>query len=287
MDIVYPYDLASFDNPQDLGPETIEGQVAGSPELPLPQAALPRSSPARESALDIADVVRILLVAMVALVVLGAVIVPIAARRLGVPPTSAQIAENPRIVLLVQTAAYLVVLAFMVATLRVRQLPFWKSIRWNWPGLRCAAYLLAGVLLGILIQSASAFLPIPKEVPLDKYFTDATGTYLMAVFGITLAPLMEELLFRGFLYPSLNRWLGLTLSLVITSLAFAFLHAAQLALAWAPLLMIFIVGLVLTYTRSRTKSVASSFLMHAGYNSTVFVLMWLATDHFQHLEKVT
>ncbi len=161
--------------------------------------------------------------------ILGAVIVPIAARRLGVPPTSAQITENPRVVLPIQTAAYLVVLVFMVATLRVRQLPFWKSIRWNWPGLRWTAYLVAGVLLGFLIESASAFLPIPKEVPFDKYFTDATGAYLMAVFGITLAPLMEELLFRGFLYPSLNRWLGLALSLVITSLAFALLHAAQLA----------------------------------------------------------
>ena len=282
MDIVYPYDLASFDNPQGFGPETIEGQIPGSPELPQ-TPDLRRENPPW----TLADVARILLVAIVALVILGAVIIPIAARRLGVPPTSAQITENPRVALPVQTAAYLVVLVFMVATLRVRQLPFWKSVRWNWPWLRWPAYLLAGVVLGFLIEGASAFLPIPKEVPFDKYFTDASGAYLMAVFGITLAPLMEELFFRGFLYPSLNRKLGLALSLVITSLAFAFLHAAQLAHAWAPLFLIFVVGLVLTYTRARTKSVASSFLLHAGYNSTLFILMWLATDHFQHLEKVT
>jgi uncharacterized protein len=277
--------LASFDNPQGLGPETIEGQIDGSRDVPQssPSTRLQRENPPW----TLADVVRILLVAMVALVVLGAVIVPVAARRLGVPATSAQITENPRVALPVQTAAYLVVLIFMVITLRVRQLHFWKSIRWNWPGLRWPAYLLAGALLGFLIEGASAFLPIPKEVPFDKYFTDATGAYLMAIFGVTLAPLMEELFFRGFLYPALSRSLGFALSLFITSLAFALLHAAQLAHAWAPLFLIFIVGLTLTYTRARTRSVASSFLLHAGYNSTLFALMWFATDHFRHLEKLS
>jgi membrane protease YdiL (CAAX protease family) len=277
--------LASFDNPQGLGPEIIESQVASAPELPqrAPSRGIQRENPPW----TLSDVIRILLVAMVALVVLGAVIVPIAARRLGVPATSAQITENPRVALPVQTAAYLVVLIFMVITLRVRQLAFWKSIQWNWPGLRWPAYLLAGALLGFVIEGASAFLPIPKEVPFDKYFTDATGAYLMAVFGVTLAPLMEELFFRGFLYPALSRSLGVALSLLITSLAFALLHAAQLAHAWAPLFLIFIVGLTLTYTRARTRSVASSFLIHAGYNSTLFALMWFATDHFRHLEKLS
>ena len=285
MDIVYPYDLASFDNPQGLEPETIEGQVAGAPGLPqsVPSTTLQRENPPW----NMADIVRILLVAMVALVVLGAVIVPIASRRLGIPATSAQITDNPRVALPVQTAAYLVVLIFMVITLRVRQLPFWKSIHWNWPMLKWPAYIVAGALLGFLIEGASAFLPIPKEVPFDKYFTDASGAYLMAVFGVTLAPLMEELFFRGFLYPALNRRIGVTFSLVITSLAFALLHAAQLAHAWAPLFLIFIVGLALTYTRARTRSVASSFLLHAGYNSTLFILMWIATDHFRHLERVS
>jgi len=277
--------LASFDNPQDLGPETLEREVSGSPELPRApfRADLQRENPPW----TLLDVVRILLVAIVAIVVLGAVIIPVAARHLGVPPTSAQITENPRVALPVQTSAYMVVLVFMVMTLRVRRQPFWKTIQWNWPATRWFAYLLAGVVLGFLIEGASAFLPIPKEVPFDKYFTDASGAYLMAIFGVTLAPLMEELFFRGFLYPSLNRALGLALSLVITALSFALLHAAQLAHAWAPLLLIFLVGLALTYVRARTKSVASSFLLHAGYNSTLFALMWFATDHFQHLEKVS
>jgi membrane protease YdiL (CAAX protease family) len=43
---------------------------------------------------------------------------------------------------------------------------------------------------------------------------------------------------------------------------------------------------VFTLTRVRTNSVGASFLMHVGYNSTLFGLLWVASDHFRHLEKV-
>ncbi|HLH05842.1 MAG TPA: CPBP family intramembrane glutamic endopeptidase [Terriglobales bacterium] len=277
--------MDSFDNPQGGPPEAVGQQIAPESQISRPA---PHPDPWRENPpWTFADVIRILLVAVIALVILGAAIIPIAARRLGVPASSAQITENPRIALPVQALAYLAVLAFMVVILYTRRRPFWESVQWNFPGSRWLAYLLMGMVLGFLIEGASAFLPVPKEVPFDKYFTDATGAYLMAIFGITLAPLMEELFFRGFLYPVLNRRLGLAASLIITALAFSLLHAAQLAHAWAPLFLIFIVGLVLTYARARTHSVASSFLIHAGYNSTLFVLMWFATDHFRHLEKMT
>jgi hypothetical protein len=38
--------------------------------------------------------------------------------------------------------------------------------------------------------------------------------------------------------------------------------------------------------RERTDSVASSFLMHCGYNFTLFAMLWLGSDHFRHLDKV-
>ena len=41
-----------------------------------------------------------------------------------------------------------------------------------------------------------------------------------------------------------------------------------------------------TAGRERRGSVAASFLMHCGYNFTLFAMLWFATDHFRHLEKV-
>ena len=34
-------------------------------------------------------------------------------------------------------------------------------------------------------------------------------------------------------------------------------------------------------------SVAASFLMHCGYNLALFAALWIASDHYRHLEKVT
>ena len=57
--------------------------------------------------------------------------------------------------------------------------------------------------LGLL----SRLLPIPKSLPMDQFFKDAQGAYLMMIFGVAIAPFAEEMLFRGFLYPMLDRWL--------------------------------------------------------------------------------
>ena len=109
---------------------------------------------------------------------------------------------------------------------------------------------------------------------------------MMAIFGVTVAPFVEELFFRGFLYPVLARWLGVGLGIVLTAIPFALLHSAQLGNAWGPLVVLFVVGVVLTAVRAVTKSVASSMLVHIGYNLTLFSLLFVASGHFHHLEKV-
>jgi uncharacterized protein len=196
------------------------------------------------------------------------------------------LAHNARIALPPQALAYVALLGCMVLLLRSRGLHFWNSIRWNWPSSRWLGFLLLGVLLSFVIKVTSTLLPLPKELPIERFFADTVSAYMLAIFGITLAPLMEELYFRGFLYPVLARRLGTSASVIITSLAFALVHESQLAHAWAPLLMLFIVGVALTVARVRTDSVAISFLMHVGYNATLFAVMYFVTDHFRHLENM-
>jgi membrane protease YdiL (CAAX protease family) len=59
-----------------------------------------------------------------------------------------------------------------------------------------------------------------------------------------------------------------------------------LAHAWAPLLVLFVVGVVLTYVRKKTQSVSTSFLVHAGYNAFLFGMIFIATGGFQHMDKL-
>lgn len=197
------------------------------------------------------------------------------------------LATNARVVVGAQATAYPVVLLFIFLLVRTRSHEtFGKAIEWNWPGVFAPGFLLGGVVLAVVIESLSRYLPIPKSLPMDNFFHDATSAYMMAAFGITLAPLLEELFFRGLLYPLLRRWFGLVVAVVLTAAAFASIHGAQLGYAWAPVLSIFVVGVVFTVVRVRMKSVAASFLMHCGYNFALFGLLWLASDHYRHLEKV-
>jgi hypothetical protein len=48
------------------------------------------------------------------------------------------------------------------------------------------------VALALAAEYASQYLPIPRSLPVDKYFHETAGAYLMAAFGITLAPLLED-----------------------------------------------------------------------------------------------
>lgn len=198
-----------------------------------------------------------------------------------------KLARNPLVVLPAMMAAYFVVIGAMVAIVRANGHSFWKTVGWNFPAGAAVGYLTLGLSLAILVGLTSKLLPIPKSLPIDNYFTDATGAYLMALFGITFAPLVEELFFRGFLYPVIARAWGVGASVGITALCFALIHEAQLAHAWAPLLLLWFVGLVLTAVRAWTKSVGASFCVHVGYNFTLFALMFIATDHFRHLEKLS
>lgn len=111
--------------------------------------------------------------------------------------------------------AYVVVMMFMYVRLkRVRHVQFWQAVSWRWPkGLGWLGFLVAGFATSIVLGLLARFLPIPKSLPVDRFFTDPKSAYLMAFFGVLVAPLIEELLFRGFLYPVLDRWLQTLLML--------------------------------------------------------------------------
>jgi membrane protease YdiL (CAAX protease family) len=146
----------------------------------------------------------------------------------------------------------------------------------------------AGAALGLCSEFTSILLQrwTPKSLPIEEFFKSPASGYLLAAFAVLVAPVVEELFFRGFLYPALARWTGSVASILITAAAFAGLHGAQLAYAWAPLLVLFGVGVVLTTVRARTGSVATCVLVHMGYNFVLFVIVFIVTGGFHHMERV-
>lgn len=235
------------------------------------------------------DVVAVLAFAGVAWIVLSGIALGIALVAIGkqhVPVK--ELAENPLVALGAQSATELAILIFMAAWIGRRSLQgFWKAIHWNWSVRRVPGMLVGGVALALFVDFTSRYLPIPKSLPVEKFFTDAATAYLMSALGVILAPLLEELFFRGLFYPLARRTVGVMPAILLTAILFAFIHGAQLGYAWAPLLSIFVVGVVLTLVRQLTESVSASYLVHCGYNLALFGMLWIGSDHFRHLEKVT
>ncbi|MHB1936251.1 MAG: CPBP family intramembrane glutamic endopeptidase [Acidobacteriaceae bacterium] len=196
---------------------------------------------------------------------------------------------EPRFTILMMLVSYgAVALAAVALFGRVWPNGFLAGIHWNFSQVRRYAIWLSalGIGLGFAMQLASNYLPIPKELPVDSFFQNSLDAWMVALFGIFIAPICEEIAFRGFLYPSLRPWTGRVVAALLTSLPFAFLHAQQVAHAWGPLSMVFIVSLVLVAVRERTGSVACSALVHACYNFSIFAVIFYASGGFQHLERL-
>ena len=255
----------------------------------LPADSLPEraATPASDPVWNGWDLLKLVSVTVVALL-LSMIGVLLAARRWVYPHGNVNdLARNAVVVVLGQGIGYVIVLLYMyvLVTRERRSSSFWNAIHWNWPA-NPAMYLMWGVALSVALQLLAHLLPIPKNLPIDSFFRTPAEAWVLSLFGIALAPLMEELLFRAFLYPVLKRQLGLGAAVLLTAVGFALLHGSQLKFSWGPLLVIFLVGLALTTVRAQKNSVAASLLMHVAYNSTISVLMFAATDGFRHLEKL-
>jgi uncharacterized protein len=234
--------------------------------------------------------------------------------------TPEKLLREPRLLIPSMAAGYLIAgaIVWAIFTYLWRQ-PFLQGLRWNFSVVRrrWVPLLAGGVVLSLAVQFLSNFLPIPKTLPIDDFFRTPADVWMVALFGTLLAPVCEELAFRGFLLPSLAsawdwlrsfrrplevglvvsdrgapddpRWSipALLFSCTVTSIAFALVHADQLAHAWAPLAVLFGVSLVLCGVRLWTHSLAASTLIHATYNGTIFTILFFGTGGFRHLDKIT
>jgi uncharacterized protein len=282
--------LSSPDNPQ-FDPQSLsDGVQLSAPAVTYlpPAVTIPPAPPAPKAGEDpIWNGWDVLLIAGLTLGILFIVQLAIvfAARRFAYPHVSfADVSQKPVLALISEFLAYLVIALYMILLLEVKyHVRFWSAIRWNWPGIAGVSFLGLGVLM-LGLDMLGRFLPMPKTTPFDQFFERPMDAYLTVAFAITLGPLMEELFFRGFMYPVLARRVGAFWGIIFTALPFGLIHYVQYR-SWSAVFIIVLVGVVLTAVRAVTKSVASSFLAHVGYNGTLMALAGWATDGFRHMEK--
>jgi membrane protease YdiL (CAAX protease family) len=152
--------------------------------------------------------------------------------------------------------------------------PFWRSLGWKdtrIPPVVCvAAGFATTVGLGIfawLIHSP------PTSGPMVEMMKNHTALVVMAIFGTTVAPLAEELAFRGFLQPLLVRNLGAIGGIALASALFGALHLSEYGDSWRSALLVALAGAAFGCMRHFTGSTAAATIMHAAFNGLQFLLI--------------
>ena len=149
--------------------------------------------------------------------------------------------------------------------------PLRETMRWlGRGGIATGSLAAAGAFLALSVMLVSVFLPTPEESALEELLKTTPSIVAFVVFGVALAPLLEEILFRGFLYTALADVYSARVALPVTAVLFAALHVSQLRGNWPAALLILAVGYVLTRVRERTGSMVPSVIMHTAYNAMIF-----------------
>ena len=94
------------------------------------------------------------------------------------------------------------------------------------------------------------------------------------MFGVGIAPLFEELAFRGVLQPLLVRSLGAVPGIVAAAIPFGLLHYREFGNSWRHAVLIALAGATFGAMRHWTGSVKASTIMHAAYNALIFAAVF-------------
>ncbi len=149
--------------------------------------------------------------------------------------------------------------------LGLRYYSIWKTV---W-------YSFISLLFILLISLAYVYLMnslFGIEAPSSKIDTlvrnrSISGNILLVV-TVVIAPLSEEIFFRGFLYSAFKKSWGINAALFLSSFLFALVHLELYS--FIPLM---IIGWLLAYLFEKTKSLMTPIFLHGIYNLILILIL--------------
>lgn len=113
--------------------------------------------------------------------------------------------------------------------------------------------------------------PEENAQPIIQFFLntdDWAARAWVVISAVIIAPLAEEIIFRGYLFNITKNFIGATGAMFFTSVLFALIHAHAMSLI--PLLLL---SLCLTIAYQSTRSLWTPILIHGMFNSTTILLL--------------
>jgi membrane protease YdiL (CAAX protease family) len=139
--------------------------------------------------------------------------------------------------------------------------------------------LMAVTLVKLLVPSLN--IDQAQELGFDGSY-GALQLILIGILLVGIAPLVEEITFRGLIYGSLKSASSVRAAAIITSLLFAAGHLAEGGSS-GPLYIAaidtFVLSLILIYLREKTGRLWASYTLHAAKNAIAFVYLFILHVH--------
>lgn len=230
-----------------------------------------------------------------------------AGQRLGPKEMEQLLQSRPEVAVGSNVVWFFLIFLFLYVTLAVlRDRPFWPTLGWNRLPASSGApsnpwfYFAGGIGLALCVAAISTRIKTPDHIPIQELFKNRTGALLLMAMAVFVAPLVEETVFRGYLYPLFASTAsraarvfgvapesavraGTAVGIIVTGTLFGFLHGAQLGWTWTLVAMLSTVGIIFTFARARAGTVLASFLLHLGYNSMIAFAAIVSTRGFTRL----
>ena len=193
-------------------------------------------------------------------------------------------------------AILLTSMAFQVALATITLFfVFWRIRPVNWLGLKWRSWpwvfliapatvvamwvIFGGLQLGGYMEwmESLGVESTQDTVKLLQTATDPVVISLMAVAAVLVAPICEEIVFRGYLFPFAKKYTGTWVAAICSGLVFAAAHGSL-----AALLPLFVFGVVLAMLYEKTGSIWAPMAVHFCFNGATVAIQSLAR-HFPHL----
>ncbi len=151
---------------------------------------------------------------------------------------------------------------------------FRVALSGNWLPWGLGGYLVAfPLVLGVSIVNSQIWQGQGGSNPLLPIVLEGKSPVALALFLVTTAiaaPIFEELLFRGFLLPSLSRYFSTWNAVLLSGLIFAVVH-----LSLSEVLPLTVLGIVLGFVYARTQNLLASMLLHGLWNAGTILSLYL------------
>lgn len=157
----------------------------------------------------------------------------------------------------------------------------WLGLRWReWPwvlliapGTVVGMWVIFAGLQGLGYMELMEKLGVAKMQETVELFQEGNDTGVLVMMGfaaVIVAPLCEEVIFRGYLYPAAKRFAGPWVAAVCTALIFSAAHGNM-----AALLPLFVFGLVLVALYEFTGSIWAPVAAHFLFNAATVAIQML------------